>query len=205
MQVIETVRSAAAVARRRQIIEATIATIAARGYERASFVEIARQAGLSSTRLISYHFDDRAELMAAVAVRVIDDLGAAVGAAVRAAPTPRSAVRAYIDANVAHMSDHRDHLAALTSLLFAGALQVSPEHQSGGTDVLTAIIEDGRRGGDIGDVEPAVAAAVIQRAVEGIPLLLRASPATDLRAHGAQLGSFFDRALAPARGDGTRP
>lgn len=183
--------------RRRQIIEATITTIANRGYEYASFVQIARQAGLSSTRLISYHFDNRAELMTAVAAHVITDLGAAVEVRIRAAATPRAAVRAYIDANAAYMSDHPDATAALTSLLLAGALQVSPVHRSAGTDALTAIIDSGRRTGAIGDVDPPVAAAAIQRSVEAIPLLLRTDPEIDVRRHAAQLVRFFDRALAP--------
>jgi hypothetical protein len=58
-------RSLTATARRAQIIAATIETIAELGYGQASFGRIAERAGLSSTRLISYHFADKQELLLA--------------------------------------------------------------------------------------------------------------------------------------------
>jgi AcrR family transcriptional regulator len=57
-------------------------TIAELGHQRATFVEIARQASLSSTRLISYHFQSRDDLMAQVATDVVNRLGSAVHAQV---------------------------------------------------------------------------------------------------------------------------
>lgn len=196
MQVIsERPRSATAVARRCQIIEATIVTIAEVGYQRTSFVEIARRAGLSSTRLISYHFTDRAELMAEAASRVISELGSAVEACVRAAASPAAAVRSYIEANVEYMDRHRAQMTALTSLLSAGALRVSPRQSSAGIDALTSIIDEGRRTGQFRDVDPGIAATIVQRAVEGVPLHLRNHPGADLTGHAQELVRFFDAAL----------
>lgn len=189
-------RSAVAVARRRQIIRATIATIAEVGYQRSSFIEIARRAGLSSTRLISYHFDDRDELMAQVAGAVVQELGSAVEARVRAADSPAAAVRAYLEANVEYMDGHRVQMTALTSLLFAGGLQVSAEQASAGVDALTSLIDAGCRAGQFRDVDPRVAATIIQRAIEGVPLQLRDHPDADLTGHAQELIRFFDAALA---------
>ena len=63
--------SAASAARRTQIINATIETVAeAWGFARTTFTRIAERGGLSSTRLISYHFQDKADLMRAVIVDV---------------------------------------------------------------------------------------------------------------------------------------
>jgi AcrR family transcriptional regulator len=197
MQVIrERRRSDAAVTRRRQIIEATIVTVAEVGYQRASFVEIARRAGISSTRLISYHFEDRDELMAQVAGHVISELGSAVEARVRAADSPAAAVRSYIEANVDYMDGHRAQMTALTSLLFSGALQVSPQQSSAGVEALTAIIDAGRRAGQFRDLDSRVAASVVQRAIEGVPLQLRDQPDADLTGHAQELVRFFDAALA---------
>ena len=64
MQVTE--RSATSAARRAQILDATIEVIAAEGFAGASFKRIDEHAGLSSTRLISYHFAGKDELMAAL-------------------------------------------------------------------------------------------------------------------------------------------
>ena len=47
-------------ARRAQIVGAAVETIADLGYGQASFAQIARRAGPSSTGLISYHFAHKA-------------------------------------------------------------------------------------------------------------------------------------------------
>src|SRR5699024_12126000 len=71
-------QSPAAAARRTQIITATIDVIADEGYGRASFSRIAERAGLSSTRLISYHFAGKDELIAATAKDVMaSEIGSA--------------------------------------------------------------------------------------------------------------------------------
>ena len=204
MQVIEDRVSDRAAARRSQIVEATIVTIAELGYQRATFIEIAKRAPLSSTRLISYHFRSRDELMAQVATEVVTGLGSAVHARVTKARSPAAMVRAYIKANIAYMDSHRPEMAALTSLLFAGALKLSPEQSSAGVEGLTAIITAGRRIGQFRDVDPVVAATIVQRAVEGVPLHLREHPGADLTAHAAELVRFFDAALLAAVTDPTR-
>ncbi|WP_409496972.1 TetR family transcriptional regulator [Amycolatopsis sp. cmx-11-12] len=53
-------------ARRAQIVAAAIETIAGLGYARASFAQIAKEAKLSSTGLISYHFANKEELVRTV-------------------------------------------------------------------------------------------------------------------------------------------
>ncbi len=182
-------------ARRAQIIEATIEAISKDGYGHASFIQIAKRARISSTRLISYHFADRDELMAQVAALVIGELGAAVEARVRAADSPAEAVRAYIEANVEYVDTHRSRIRALTSLLYAGALKVPADQASAGVDAVTAIIAAGQRAGQFADVDPDVAASIVQRTVEGVALHLWDHPDADLSGHAAQLVRFFDAAL----------
>jgi len=191
-------RSPTSTARREQIIDATVVTLAELGYVRCSFVEIRKRAGLSSTRLISYHFENRDDLMAQVASRVVAQLGADVETKVRAADSPAAAVRAYVEANLDYMNTHRAEMAALTELLFAGGLNVSSEQGSSGVEALTAIIDDACRAGQFRDVDPQVAATIVQRSVEGAALLLRADPTIDLAGHAAELVRFFEAALAPS-------
>src|SRR5579872_5747351 len=57
-------------ARRAQIVEAAIATIAEVGYAHTSFALIAKRAGLSSTGLISYHFASKDDLIAQVVATI---------------------------------------------------------------------------------------------------------------------------------------
>jgi AcrR family transcriptional regulator len=205
MQVMgELMRSKASTARREQIIDATVVTLAELGYARCSFVEILKRADLSSTRLISYHFENRDELMAQVASRVLDQLGAAVETRVRAADSPAAAVRAYVEANLDYMNSHRAQMTALTELLFAGGPRVSPEQGSSGVEALTAIIDDACMAGQFRPVDPQVAATIVQRSVEGAALMLREDPTIDLAGHAAELMRFFDAALAlNPRGGGT--
>ena len=66
--------------RRPRSTAAATATIAEAGYRGASFAQIARRAGLSSTGLISYHFAGRDELIAEVAAKVIGDISAFMSA-----------------------------------------------------------------------------------------------------------------------------
>ena len=80
-------RSVTATARRAQIVAATVAVIAEEGYAQASFARIAQRAGLSGTRLISYHFAGKADLVAAVVEDVVTSIGEEVGALVRAETT----------------------------------------------------------------------------------------------------------------------
>lgn len=195
MQVTSEERSQRARERRAQIVEATIATIAELGYQRTTFIEIAKRAPLSSTRLISYHFEDRDDLMDHVASEVVGGLGRSVEAAVRSARSPADAVRAYITSNLAYMDAHRTEMDALMGLMLAGALRISPEQASAGVDAVADIISLGREVGQFRDGDSMVAATIVQRAIEGFPLYLRAHPDVDVTAHSAELVRFFDAAL----------
>ncbi|MGW1696776.1 helix-turn-helix domain-containing protein, partial [Streptomyces sp. NPDC002399] len=54
-----TTRQAATAARKDQIIRAAIALLAERGYQATTFEAICDKAGLSSKRLITYHFSSK--------------------------------------------------------------------------------------------------------------------------------------------------
>ena len=64
---------AATAARREQITRTTIALLAERGHQATTFEAICKEAGLSSKRLITYHFSSKDELFAAVAGQVVAD------------------------------------------------------------------------------------------------------------------------------------
>ena len=121
MQVTMPARSAAATARRAQILDATIDVIAQEGFARASFARICERAGLSSTRLISYHFAGKAELVAALVEHVIAGIGEHVGARVMAAETPGARLGAYIDGVVGYADTHRAPMSALLQVVTSGA------------------------------------------------------------------------------------
>src|SRR3954454_3025414 len=99
-------RSFTGEARRSQIIAATIETIADLGYGQASFARIAERAGLSSTRLISYHFAGKDELMGAAVAEVYDHIGRFMGERMAGVTCARDALRTYITALAGYIADN---------------------------------------------------------------------------------------------------
>src|SRR3982751_1186084 len=71
--------------RRQEIVDAAIRTLASHGYAATSFARIMDAAGLSSTRMISYHFADKAALMEAIVASVIREAAAAMVPAIEGA------------------------------------------------------------------------------------------------------------------------
>ncbi len=188
-----TTRSTAAAARRAQIIEATIDVVAEEGFARASFGRICERAGLSSTRLISYHFAGKAELVAALVEHVVAGIGAHVGARVMAAETPGDRLRAYIEGVVGYADAHRAPMSALLQVVVSGAWG---DGRPAPSDVshLERILVDGQRSGTMRRFDTHVMASTIQRAVEAVPFQLEADADLDCTAYAAELVELFDRA-----------
>ena len=191
MQVTE--RSAAATARRAQVLEATIDVVAEEGFAKASFARICERAGLSSTRLISYHFAGKAELVAALVEHVVAGIGEHVGALVMAAETPGDRLRAYIGGVVGYADTHRAPMSALMQVVMAGA---GGESTSEPSDLghLERILADGQAQGEMRDFDTRVMATTIQRAVETVVFQLHADPDLDCTTYAAELVELFDRA-----------
>lgn len=130
-------RAAATAARRAQIIAASIATIAELGYRRTTFGRIAERGGLSSTRLISYHFASKDDLVAAVVADIFTSINEFLIDRAREDPAtrplqnppdtvqrPRNSsgadeLRAYITGVVAFVDAHRVRMRALQSIFAA--------------------------------------------------------------------------------------
>ncbi|MFF3174199.1 TetR/AcrR family transcriptional regulator [Streptomyces sp. NPDC057900] len=91
-------------------------TIAELGYAQATFARIAERAGLSSTRLISYHFAGKSELIAALVDEAYADITRHMTEHTRAATGPREALHAYIRALVGYIAEHPKRMRTLTSV-----------------------------------------------------------------------------------------
>ena len=187
------VRSVTAQARRAQIIAATVEVVAEVGYRQASYARIAAHAGLSSTRLISYHFADKDELVGAVVEDVIGAIGAFVGERVAAAATAADQLRAYLESTVEFIATHRTRMLALLQIVVSGALFSGPsDAAAGAASQLELILRRGQGDGEFRDFDPRVLATVAQRAVEGLPFLLAADPDLDCLAYGRELVTLFE-------------
>lgn len=188
-----TQRSAAAVARRAQIVGATIAVVAAEGFGKASFARIAQQAGLSSTRLISYHFAGKDDLLAAVVEQVVTDIGEHVGGLVGAQETAAGMLRAYVEGVVGFTDTHRAPMRALVEIHLAGAWTGTAQ-DADATEPLQALLRQGQQAGEFRDFDVRILAQTVQRSVDLLPWLLARDPGLDCTHHAAELVALFDRA-----------
>lgn len=186
-------RSFISTTRRAQILDATIEVIADEGFARASFGRIAERAGLSSTRLISYHFAGKDELVGAVVEHVVREIGEFVGARVLAESTASGRLRAYVEAVVTFADEHRAEMRALLQVVMSGAWSDGTAGPSD-TSHLEKILLAGQREGEMRAFDVRVVASTVQRAVEGVPFQLMSEPDLDCAAYAAELVDLFDRA-----------
>jgi AcrR family transcriptional regulator len=187
-------RSVTTRARRAQIVAATIAVIATDGYGQATFARIAERGGLSSTRLISYHFAGKDDLVSAVVQEVVDEMGAWVGSLVRAESSARGALRAYITGVVTYADGHRDQMVGLLQILTAGVFPATVQEEASAAGHVQQILVEGQRTGEFRDFDVQVMAMAVQRSVEGVALALSADRGLDVQVYAAELSAAFDLA-----------
>jgi AcrR family transcriptional regulator len=186
------VRSVAAEARRTQILGATIEVLASAGYRQTSFARIAERAGLSSTRLISYHFAGKDELITAVAADVMGSIATFMEQRLRGLTGAAELLRAYIEGVVAFVAANRARMKALLEILLNGALPYDAGTDRAVVGHVEAILRHGQASGEFRDFDPLVVGTAVQRAVDGLPLLLQANPDLDCEAYAAELVTLFE-------------
>ena len=181
-------------ARRSQIVSAAIAAIADLGYRNATFAQIARRAGLSSTGLISYHFAGKDELISEVVRTVLADIGAYMATQMETAAGAAEALRAYIEGNVTFIGSHRDQMKALADIFINGGFGYDAASEKAATSPLEEIMRAGQAAGDFRAFDPVVMATLVQRAIDGLPFLLDVRPELDIAAYGQEVVTVFDLA-----------
>jgi AcrR family transcriptional regulator len=191
-------RSFTASARRAQIVRAAIETVADLGFPAASFARIAERAGLSSTRLISYHFAGKSELVAAMVTDVVSALGQFVGERVRDEVTPGNSLRAYLVANVEFTAAHRCEMKALLAIFTSGKFSFNALQQVDVLAPLESMLRAGQASGEFRSFDVTVMAAVVQRCIEALPFLLESHPHIDPDTYAAEITALFDLATRRA-------
>jgi AcrR family transcriptional regulator len=192
-------------ARRAQIVQAAIEVLAEVGYAKASFARIARQAGLSSTGIISYHFADRDDLMREVVEqtwRICDDY---VRPRVEAQITPSGRLRAYIESYMALLSEFPRHLPAMCQV--ERELEQSDWHASAVEAVLSGQQErmrEAQQSGHFRQFDTRVMALAIRGALYELINRAIREPDLDPVKCGQELADVFDlatRAMPPDQGN----
>lgn len=185
-------------ARRAQIIDAAVETIAEFGYVDASLARIAQRADISKG-VISYHFDGKDELLEQVVVQVYGAIAEEVGPKVRARGNGREALRTHILEVARHMQSHRVRLLALTAI-FAGARTRDGSPRYGQADNepiyqgLESMFRRGQEEGEFRDFDVRVMAVTLQGALDSMFSYWVARPEYDMEDHARELAEMFDRA-----------
>ncbi len=162
-------------ARRRQIVQTAIRTIATRGFSQASLAEIARKAGISKG-VISYHFDGKEALVEEILASLLREPADFVKARVDRENRPLAQLRAYVEANFEFMRTHRDHYVALVDLwgrrpdAASGGNRFDADAYEPSRHYLARILESGIEQGEIRDVPLRTTASLIQAAIDGVML-----------------------------------
>jgi TetR/AcrR family fatty acid metabolism transcriptional regulator len=193
-------------ARRAQIVQATIETIAELGFAQASYTQIARRAGLSSNGLISYHFAGKDDLIEQVVAEVVAAGQAFMVPRVEAAAGARARLRAYIESNLEFMATHRAHMSAVVEIFNAlpreregQAAPYAARHEAGIAQ-LAGYLDEGRRSGELRVFSTRVMAVTIRAAIDAVGFHLSADPELDLAEYARELADLFDRATRAANG-----
>ncbi|MFE6996067.1 TetR family transcriptional regulator [Microbacterium sp. NPDC057659] len=177
--------------RRAQILDATIRVIAREGVHGLSFAKVKDEAGISSTRLVSYHFGARDALLAETLHHVLGQAAAFMGPRIAAESTIRGKIAAYVRSNFAFLARDVDYARAVVAL--AGAVSAGPSSNS------LALLEDGFRAGqatgELRDFDVAVMAISLRGAMDANIVSLAAS-STDWESAAEQIVVTFDRAIA---------
>lgn len=185
--------------RRAQIVAAAIDVIADVGYHRASFAKIAERAGLSSTGMISYHFDGRDDLMREVVAEVMRLAEGYVRPRIEAHESYAARLRASIEGNLDLCAEYPNHLAAIVEIL-ANLRGGDPgmvaflDSTEANLAVQVEQIRKAQRAGEFCDFDPWAMMRAIRAAIDDVVRRATHDPDLDVRAAGRELADLFDRA-----------
>lgn len=157
-------------ARREQIIEATIQTLDEIGYVKSSLAQIAKRAGIS-TALISYHFEDKNDLMNHLLAKLLEESTLSILKRVHQETTPERKIEAFITESLMYQGTHPERNTALIEIIFNARTpenvpyyKLSDENDTL-MDELKAILHEGQTSGSFGDFNTDIMASMIQGAI----------------------------------------
>ena len=124
-------RSFVETARRAQIVDCAIDTIAEVGFAKASVDQIAKRAGVSKG-VITYHFPNKEGIVDAIIEKVVATGRAYMEPRILAETSAAGRLRAYIESDLEFIDAHRKSLVALVEIAMSarradGSLAIGPE------------------------------------------------------------------------------
>ncbi|NUO99128.1 MAG: TetR family transcriptional regulator [Nonomuraea sp.] len=192
-------RRPAGEARKAQIASATIEVLARRGYAETTFDAICDHAGLSSKRLISYHFASKDQLFEAVVHQVVADAAAFMRPALDAASGAAAQLEAFIRANIAFVAAHPLHVRAVQQIA-ANRVPVGGPERDAAIARLVTLFEDGQRTGAFRAFDPVLMSTALRASIDA--MAERVTDGLDPGHCADELAGLFDRATRAGRGQG---
>jgi AcrR family transcriptional regulator len=189
-------------ARRTQIIDAAIETLDEIGYANASLAQIAKRAGIS-TALISYHFQDKQDLMNLTLMKLLSETASYVLARTQAEKTAIAKLHTYIIASLAYQGTNpKRHIALLEIIFHARTPENVPYYKLQDDDEeepllleLRQILREGQNAGEFRPFNVLVMANAIQGAIGEYLANPNMVAQVDLETYSAELVKIFDRAI----------
>ena len=187
--------------RRGQITATAIDLIGEHGFPACTFKRITEAAGLSSTRLVSYHFTDKDELLMSVLTSAIGRADALMETRLAGTADRAEMLRAYIESQVDLLRLHPAHARAIVEI-GRNVAAFAPVLRDFRTGRLERQLTQGRAEGVFAaDLDTTVTAQSIRSAIDGAAE--RSRDGLDMTAYGRAVADLFLRALTgplPAAG-----
>jgi TetR/AcrR family fatty acid metabolism transcriptional regulator len=190
-------------ARRNQIMEAAIDTIAEVGFARASLARIGKRIGISKG-LIGYHFAGKDDLIKEVVSEIVErGLAYMQPRIIAEMSTGSGFLRAYIESNLAFMRDHRNYMVALVEIrrgIIAGGL----EHINADVEAAEHVLEEHlaryqSQGQLRPDFDPQVMAVAIRAVIDAVPRRQTHDSGLDVDSYAAGIVNIFQLATSIPR------
>ena len=183
-------------ARRAQIVDAAIETVAEVGYANASLSRIAGRLGISKG-VISYHFAGKDDLIAEIVRQVLQRARAYMQPRIEAQTTGPDILRAYIESNLEFMRDNPKQLSTLVEIVratIAGAKSPFTGNRDGAVHILAELLTRFQNAGEFRtDFDPNAMAIAIRAVIDAAPGRL-ADPAFDIDQYAREAITIFHRA-----------
>lgn len=189
-------------ARRAQIVDAVIATLEEIGYIHSSMAQIAKRAGIS-TALISYHFQDKNDLMDYTLMKLLSDMSSYVLERTRASSTPRDKLRSYIESSISYQVNKPAFHIALIEIVFHARTaenvpyyRLSDEEEDPLVNELKQILLDGQEKQEFGNFNVLVMASAIRGAIDEFIFNWKLKGTLDPQFYSSELVNLFNRAVS---------
>lgn len=181
-------------ARRSQIIEATIDTLAAYGYVNTSFARIARQTGISPS-LISYHFKNKEDLTNEVFKWVMNMRSAYLQEKMAGATTATEKLRIALEADMTNLGTQPKYFQAMNEVVFSkrddkGSLVFLGGGEDPALTMLRDILKLGQKSGEFRKFDADDFARIIDGARDTFLAQIAQRPEADLGKFTKNLISF---------------